>query len=333
MAFVDEITIQVKAGKGGDGVVRWRHEKFREFSGPSGGDGGKGGDVYAVGVRDILRLSKYQSNPRFEAEPGGDGQKSSMHGKNGKDLEIMLPVGSVLTNTETGEVIEILKEDQRTLLVKGGIGGLGNEHFKSSRNTTPRECTPGKPGQQANYQVELRLFAEAGFVGFPNAGKTSLLNVLTNAGGKVGNYQFTTLDPNLGAFYGFILADIPGLIEGASEGKGLGDKFLRHITRTKLIFHCISLERDDLVRDYRAIRSELKAYSEDLENKPEIIILTKTDVLPEADDLKSKQKNLARETGRRVLSVSIIDEEAVEHLKEEILKILKESEDSATMSV
>ncbi|MFA6095656.1 MAG: GTPase, partial [Candidatus Paceibacterota bacterium] len=227
MAFVDEVTFHARAGRGGSGVVRWLHEKGKEYMGPAGGNGGKGGDVYVEAVRDIGILHGYRNIKLFEAEKGGDGGKKSMDGKTGEDLVLKLPVGSVVTNLDTLQSFDLLKEGERVLVLKGGRYGLGNEHFKGSTNQRPEMTTEGRVGEEADFHIELRLVVDAGFVGFPNAGKSSLLNALTNAKAKVAAYQFTTLEPNLGDLYGFILADIPGLIEGASEGKGLGDKFLR----------------------------------------------------------------------------------------------------------
>ena len=219
--FIDELTLFLKAGRGGDGVVRWRHEKGKEYSGPSGGNGGKGGDVYALAVRDIGILSAYRNVKLIEAGVGADGAKDLKQGKSGKDVEVKLPVGSRLTNLSTGHSLELLKDGERVLILQGGRGGLGNEHFKSSINVRPKESTPGVPGEEAEFKIELLLVADVGIIGLPNAGKSSLLNTLTKAHSKVGDFPFTTLEPALGSFYGYILADIPGLIEGASEGRGL----------------------------------------------------------------------------------------------------------------
>ena len=264
VAFVDEITLHLKAGDGGNGIVSWLHEKGKEFMGPAGGDGGKGGDVHLKAVRDIARLSAYRYGNLFAAGHGGHGQRKSRHGKNGAALELAVPVGSVVTNRETGRVYELLREGERVLILRAGRGGFGNEHFKGSRNVRPLQSTAGKSGEQADFHVELRLIADAGLMGLPNAGKSSLLNELTSARAKVGAYQFTTLEPNLGDFYGFILADIPGLIEGASGGKGLGTKFLRHIVRTKLLLHCISLDQEHLMKVYATVRKELTAHAPEL---------------------------------------------------------------------
>ena len=217
MAFIDELTLNISGGKGGDGIVSWMHQKGIDHAGPGGGNGGRGGNVYLKGVRDISRLSAYKFIKDFHAENGDPGHSDCMHGKSGKDLTIELPLGSVLTNTETGEVIEVLSEESFFFL-KGGNGGYGNAHFKGPENIRPKESTKGKPAQSGIFFIELKLIVDIGLVGFPNVGKSSLLNVLTRAAVKVGDYQFTTLVPNLGSLYGFVIADIPGLIEGASEG-------------------------------------------------------------------------------------------------------------------
>ncbi|MBI5133970.1 MAG: GTPase ObgE [Candidatus Taylorbacteria bacterium] len=321
MAFVDEVQFHVKAGKGGSGVVRWLHEKGKEFMGPAGGNGGRGGDVYVEAVRDIGILAGYRNIKLFEAEDGKNGDKKGMEGRAGEDLVLKLPVGSVVYNCDTEQSFELLKEGEKVLILKGGRYGLGNEHFKGSTNQRPEQTTDGRPGEEADFKIILKLIVDAGFVGFPNAGKSSLLNVLTNAKSKVAAYQFTTLEPALGDMYGFILADIPGLIEGASEGKGLGDKFLRHISRTKMILHCISLENEDIASAYKTIRHELESYSEELAEKREIIILTKTDLVDEKT-LKAKIKE-AKKLNPDVLSVSVIDDVQVKALKDGLVKILR----------
>lgn len=324
MAFVDELTIHISAGKGGDGVYRMRHEKGKEFAGPSGGDGGKGGDVYVVGTRDLGLLFKYRHEKEFKAEDGGPGKKDSYHGANGEDLTIKLPVGTIIKNLDTNDEIQILKENEPILLLKGGDGGFGNEHFKSSIVQAPTRFTLGYPAEQADFYIELRLVVDVGFAGFPNAGKSSLLNVLTNASAKVGSYQFTTLEPNLGAFYGYILADIPGLIEGASEGKGLGDKFLRHIKRTKMIAHLVSLENEDVVAAYKTIRGELEAYDKELGAKDEIILLTKTDMVDE-ETIAAAKKKLAK-FKKPIFTISVYDDPAIKAFADEFVKILRDKE-------
>ena len=322
MAFIDEASFHAKAGRGGRGVVRWLHEKGKEFMGPAGGNGGKGGDVYVLAVRDIGILTTYKNIKVFEAEAGGDGSKKSMDGKTGEDLVLKLPIGSVVSNLDTEQKFELLKEGEKILILKGGRYGLGNEHFKASTNVRPMQTTDGRDGEEADFHVEIKLIVDAGFAGFPNAGKSSLLNALTNAKAKVASYQFTTLEPNLGEMHKFILADIPGLIEGASEGKGLGDKFLRHIERTKMIIHCISLENEDIKLAYKTIRSELEAYSEELMTKKEILVLTKTDLVDEKT-LAKKIKE-AKKLNPDVFSVSIVDDEQIKKFKDDLVKILRE---------
>lgn len=321
MAFVDEITLHLKAGDGGNGIVSWLHEKGKEFMGPAGGDGGKGGDVYFKAVRDIARLASYRYGNLFAAGRGGAGERKSRHGKDGADVELEVPIGSVITNRKTGRAFELLKEGERIRVLHGGRGGFGNEHFKSSRNVRPRESTSGRAGEEADFHVELRLFADAGLIGLPNAGKSSLLNELTSARAKVGAYQFTTLEPNLGAFDGFILADIPGLIEGASEGRGLGVKFLRHITRTKLLLHCIALDQEHLPRVYATVRGELIAHAPELGEKKEVIVLTKADTRTQAEIKKAV--TALRRKNRDVLVVSIIDDALLKEFKEKLLAMLK----------
>ncbi len=321
MAFIDEFTLYAEAGRGGNGVVRWRHEKGKEFSGASGGNGGKGGDVYAIAVRDIYLLAKYKHKKEFVAMKGDDGMRDSKHGKNGDDLYIELPIGSIITNTDTGKVYNLVNDGHKVLLLKGGRGGLGNEHFKASTNTSPKQSTPGKEGDTGHFYIELELVADAGFVGLPNAGKSSLLNELTNAKSKVGSYAFTTLDPSLGNMEGFIIADIPGLIEGASEGRGLGHKFLRHVKRTRLILHCISLENEDITDIYKTIRAELEKYDPDLAAKKEVVILTKTDII-DPKILKLKIKEI-KKLNKQVFSVTAYDNQSIKELKDELVKLMR----------
>lgn len=321
MAFIDELTIYARAGSGGDGVVRWRQDKFEDRGGPAGGDGGDGADVYIEGVKDSGLLASYTHDTKFLAENGEPGFKKKMAGAQGKDLVIKLPVGSVVTHNETGEEFELLEAGQKILILKGGKGGLGNEHFKSSTNTTPYESTPGKPGEAGHFHIELRLFADLGLVGYPNAGKSTLINAVTNSKSKIGSYAFTTLDPHLGVLQEFVIADIPGIIEGASEGKGLGIKFLKHIKRTKMIAHLVSFENEEMMQTYKNIRQELENYDEELAAKPEIIILTKTDVA-DADTIKKMKKEFEK-LGKEVLMMSAFDDESVKKIGDELVKILR----------
>ncbi|MGB8815941.1 MAG: GTPase ObgE [Minisyncoccia bacterium] len=322
MAFIDELKIHLKAGSGGNGVIRWLHEKGIDHAGPAGGNGGKGGDVYLKTLRDVGILYKYQNIKEFSAKRGVDGMKKSMHGKDGEDFYFELPIGSVVTNLVTREKFELEKEGEEIKVLNGGRGGLGNEYFKSSRNISPEQCSEGKRGEEADFFIELQLMADAGFVGLPNAGKSSLINALTNTKSKVASYQFTTLEPHLGDMHGFILADIPGLIEGASEGKGLGHKFLRHIKRTKIILHCVSLDSKKPLADYVVIRKELENYSEVLAEKKEIVILTKTD---EVDEKRVKEvKKIIAKKNKNILEVSILDDKSIKVLKDTLIKKLRE---------
>lgn len=315
--FIDELTLNIWAGNGGDGIVSWRHEKGIDHAGPGGGDGGRGGNVYLKGVRDISRLSEHRFVKEFKAENGESGKGNLMHGAAGKDLTLELPIGSIVKNMETGEEVEVLTEEP-IFFLKGGWGGYGNDHFKGPANQRPKEFTLGKPGQGGEFFIELKLVVDLGLVGLPNAGKSSLLNCLTNAKAKVGNYQFTTLAPNLGSFYGYVIADIPGLIEGAGEGKGLGHKFLRHISRTKAILHCISCENEDPMSVYTTIREELKKYDPVLCDKPEYILLTKTDLVDSAT-LESYVKLFKKQ---KVMTLSIIDDESIKNLTTELSRVL-----------
>ena len=324
MAFIDELKIHIKAGSGGDGVVRWRHEKGIEFAGPSGGNGGKGGDVYLRAIRDIAVLSRYQNAKEFAAENGEAGMKKSMHGKNGEALVIDLPIGSVVTNLETREKFNLIEDGKEVKVLNGGKGGLGNEYFKSAVHQSPTNQTDGKRGEEADFNIEVELVADAGLIGLPNAGKSSLINVLTNSKSKIGAYQFTTLEPSLGDMYGYIIADIPGLIEGASEGRGLGHKFLRHIKRTKVLFHCLSLENEDMVKAYKVIRKELEEYSEELAEKKEVVIITKTDLVDEKT-LDKAVKKIAK-LNKDVLTVTVLDDDSVKKLKDNLIKILRKVE-------
>jgi len=319
--FVDQILLNAKAGNGGDGVERWRHEKFVPNAGPSGGNGGNGGDIYVEAVRDLGLLAKYTGDPEFEAENGQPGQNGSKHGKGGKDLTIYVPVGSVVTDTERNRSYEFFTEGARERVLKGGQGGFGNEHFKSSTNRTPKETTKGKLGEKSTLKVELTLVVDVGLIGMPNAGKSTLLNTFTNARSAVGAYPFTTLQPHLGDLYGYVIADIPGLIEGAAEGKGLGHTFLRHVTRTKMLLHLVSLEHEDPIAAYYIIQKELVSYHKSLIEKEEWIIFTKKDLANQAQ-LDALQ-HFIDNTDKRVFVISSESGEGMKMLQDALVQRLR----------
>ena len=320
--LVDELKIKAKAGNGGNGIVSWRRERNIAKGGPAGGDGGKGGDVYVRAVRDITKLGAYKANPKFAAEKGGDGRRDSRHGLNGEDIFIEIPIGSTVTDLGNGGKFTLLKEDEEIKILKGGKGGFGNEHFKSSRNVAPEEQTDGTTGEVGEYYIELELLVDLGLVGLPSAGKSTMLNTLTNAHMKVGSYPFTTLEPGLGVFHNYVLADIPGLIEGASEGKGLGHKFLKHIKRTKAIAHLVSFEYEDMIGEYKKIRNELETFSPALTDKNEVIVLSKTDLVDEKFALEMKEK-FEREFKKPVYLFSMIDDEQIKDFGSFLSNFLK----------
>ncbi len=314
--LVDDIKIEVYSGKGGDGRVHFDTNKFGK--GPTGGDGGRGGSVYLEGISNIGALSKFRGRKVYYAEdgqPGGQGKKS---GKNGKDLILKVPVGTVIYVLNQNKIKEITKIGEKILLDKGGDGGRGNFYFRSPSNTTPRECEEGKPATHLELRLELKLIADVGLIGLPNVGKSTLLNKLTNAKSRVANYAFTTLEPSLGAYYQLILADIPGLIEGASSGRGLGIKFLQHIERTRAFFHLISAQSDNSEKDYRIIRNELEIYNPELLNRKEYVFLSQCDLVDEKK-IKKNIKSLEK-MGLEVRRLSVEDNENIK----EVEKVLRE---------
>ena len=293
MKFIDEATIKVYAGDGGNGVATFRREKYEPMGGPSGGDGGRGGSIHFIADRNINTLVDYRYTRTFRAQRGENGSGSDCYGAKGEDMVLRVPVGTVITDKATGRVVADLAHDgEQALVAKGGNGGLGNIHFKSSINRAPRQCTKGEPGEQFELYLELKVLADVGLLGMPNAGKSTFIRAVSAAKPKVADYPFTTLHPNLGvvrvdANRSFVIADIPGLIEGAAEGAGLGHQFLRHLARTRLLLHIIDIapfdEAVDPVQEARAIVEELKKYDEALYNKPRWLVLNKIDMLPEEE--------------------------------------------------
>lgn len=318
--LIDEITITVTSGNGGRGGVAFNTIKMS--LGPTGGNGGRGGSVYFEGVSDLSALGQFRYKKDIEAKDGTNGKGQFSDGPDAADIILHIPVGTVIHVVETGEIKEALKIGERMLMAKGGRGGKGNYKFRSPKNTTPREFQPGLPGEHFTLKLELKLIADVGLIGLPNAGKSSLLNELTKAKSKVANYAFTTLEPHLGVYYELILADIPGLIEGSSDGKGLGTKFLRHIERTKILFHLISAESTDPAKDYKVIRNELVSYSKNLADKIEYVFLSKSDMASFAE-VKKKAAAL-KKVSKSVFPLSIYDQESLERVKKVLNKISDE---------
>lgn len=314
--LVDEVTVQMQAGAGGKGGVAFN--KVRLSRGPTGGDGGNGGSIYFEGISDLNALGAFAHKNVILAEDGHDGRGAFLDGRKGEDHVVRIPIGTTITNLITGFKQEMEHLGQRILAAGGGIGGRGNFKFRSATNTSPQDFTEGSQGDKPSYRLELKLIADVGLVGLPNAGKSSLLNELTAAKSRVANYAFTTLEPHLGAYYELILADIPGLIEGASGGKGLGVKFLKHIERTKTLFHLISAESDDPIRDYKVVRHELESYGSDLVKKKERVFLTKSDTVSR-DVLQEKLKAL-KKAKIEAVPASVLDDAAMAEMK----KILNE---------
>ncbi|MEY4731702.1 MAG: GTPase ObgE, GTP-binding protein [Candidatus Parcubacteria bacterium] len=309
--LIDDVVVKISAGSGGKGAVAFN--KNLMSLGPAGGSGGKGGSVYIEGVSDLSMLNQFRYRKSLAAEDGRDGRDQFRDGHDGKDLIIKVPVGTVIHDLITPNDVEVTKVGERVLVVRGGRGGKGNFHFRSAKNTSPKEFQVGLPGERSTFRLELKLIADVGFVGLPNVGKTSLLNELTNAKSKVANYAFTTLEPNLGAYYELILADIPGLIEGSSAGKGLGIKFLRHIERTPVIFHFISAESADPTKDYAIIRKELGTHNKELLTKPEYLFLSKSDLV--SDDEIKKKLAILRKIRANASAISIHDSESLKDVQ------------------
>lgn len=286
MKFIDVATVRVAAGDGGNGRMSFRHEKFVDRGGPDGGDGGKGGDVIFTASRNRNTLMDFRYHKELAAQPGENGGKTRKHGRNGADLQVLVPIGTVVYDGDT-IIADLVQDEQSAVIASGGRGGFGNAHFVSSVRQAPKFAEPGGEGECKDLRLELKLIADVGLVGLPNAGKSTFLSVVSNARPEIADYPFTTLTPNLGVADvkgagGLLIADIPGLIEGAAEGKGLGDEFLRHVERTAVLLHLVDVTSNDVIADYRVIESELQAYSVDLASRKKILVLTKTDAsLPE----------------------------------------------------
>lgn len=300
MSFVDKVNVSVAAGDGGNGKLSFRHEKFIDKGGPDGGDGGHGGDIILQGSRNQNTLAAFRFQKEIRAEAGKSGGKTRMHGRSGKALIVAVPVGTVATTEEGRVVADLTSDGQKEIIAKGGKGGFGNAHFVSSRRQAPNFAEKGEPGEAFNLQFELKMIADVGLVGMPNAGKSTLLSKLSNARPEIADYPFTTLTPNLGVVdidkeSSILMADIPGLIEGAAGGKGLGHDFLRHVERTAVILHLIDAYQSDPASAYTTIRDELKAYSTDLTKRPEVVVLTKVEGLDEEiiNDLISQLRRVA----------------------------------------
>ena len=311
--LIDEATILVRAGNGGKGSVSFKRNAQTAKGGPDGGNGGNGGSVYFQGVDDITALMEFRYKKKIIAEDGVSGRKQNLYGRNGFDTTIYIPLGTLITNLESNEKFEILDTVSKVLVAKGGNGGRGNNEFKTATNQTPMYAEKGDKGEEKKLFLELKLIADVGLIGLPNSGKSSLLSTLTNAHPKIGNYAFTTLEPNLGVMKGLVIADIPGLIEGASSGKGLGIKFLRHVEKTKVLVHCIDIQSEDLIKDYETVRNELSLYNKSLLEKQEIVLLTKSDLI-DKEEISNKLKIIKKKC-KTSYTMSIYNENSLNNLK------------------
>ena len=322
MQFIDKAKIKISSGKGGNGVVAWRREKFVDKGGPAGGDGGKGGSVYLIADEGLSTLLDFTYRSIFKADNGENGFKKSMHGKSAKDLYIKVPAGTIVKDLKSGNIIADLTENGQTVLVaKGGRGGRGNTHFCTPQNRAPQYCEPGEPGIDRELQLELKLLADVGLLGFPNAGKSTFISRVSAAKPKIADYPFTTIVPNLGVVRkdsgdGYVIADIPGLIEGASEGVGLGHDFLRHVERCRFLLHIVDGTEEDPVKNYKIINDELAKYSEKLSNLYQVVAINKIDAIDKdrLDELKSQFKAL----GVVPFCISAVTGENLELLKHEL---------------
>ena len=327
MKFVDEVEIEVKAGKGGNGIASFRREKYIEFGGPDGGDGGDGGNIYLKGTKNLNTLADFRTKKKFDAQNGENGMGKNKTGKNGEDLDILVPLGTLVCNAESGlKISELIEDDQRLLVAKGGKHGFGNLRFKSSTNRAPRKFTKGALGEELNLKLELRLLADAGFLGKPNVGKSSLMRAMTKAKPKVANYPFTTLNPSLGVVdigYGesYVIADIPGLIEGAAEGIGLGTQFLKHLSRTNILLHVLDIQNfssEGKINDLTSINNELEKFDVKLANKRQYLIFNKVDLLDTRELEEKKKYILNYYDEKEVFFTSAVGNIGIEDLKKKI---------------
>ncbi len=329
MKFLDEAKVYVRSGDGGNGCVAFRREKFIEFGGPSGGDGGRGGDVIFEAVEGLNTLIDYRYRQHFKARPGGNGMGKDRHGANGEDVVIKVPVGTQLFDEDKETLIADLTEvGQRVVLAEGGNGGFGNAHFKTSTNRAPRHANPGEPAVERWVWLRLKLIADAGLVGLPNAGKSTFLATVSAAKPKIADYPFTTLNPQLGVFAiddaEFVLADLPGLIEGAHEGAGLGDRFLGHVERCRVLLHLVDGTCEHAGKAYKTVRDELEAYGHGLADKPEIVALSKSDALS-PEQIKQQTARLKRAAKKTPLVLSALSGEGVPEVLRALLKVIKKT--------
>ncbi len=347
--FFDHTKIYVKAGDGGNGSAHFRREKFAPLGGPDGGDGGRGGSIFIEATPNLNTLIDFRYRQHFKADAGEPGIRQKMHGAKGEDMTLMVPTGTIVRDAENGEVVaDLTEEGQQVMVARGGRGGLGNVHFATSTNQAPKESQRGEPGQERWLLLELRLIADVGLVGYPNAGKSTLLSVVTAARPKIADYPFTTLSPNLGVVgvgqiasgdeYGFVLADIPGLIEGAAQGVGLGHEFLRHVKRTNLLLHVLdgaSLDRDPW-EDFNQINKELKEYDEQLGSRPQIVVFNKID-LPEAQERWPALQEKVEAAGYTIVAISAAAHQGTEELMQftsrRLIEIRREEEERAAAQV
>ncbi|MFC7408956.1 Obg family GTPase CgtA [Hydrogenophaga atypica] len=344
MKFVDEAYIDIAAGDGGNGCSSFRHEKYKEFGGPDGGDGGRGGHVYALADVNLNTLVDFRYTRKFEAQRGEHGKGSDMFGVKGDDIVLKMPVGTIISDAETGEVLfELLQPGEQILIAKGGDGGFGNMRFKSAINRAPRHKTPGWPGERRSLKMELKVLADVGLLGMPNAGKSTLITAISNARPKIADYPFTTLHPNLGVVRvgpekSFVVADLPGLIPGASEGAGLGHQFLRHLQRTHLLLHVIDMapfdDSIDPVAQAKAIVAELKKYDKALYEKPRWLVLNKLDMVP-ADERAARVKDFVKRMRHKgpVFEISALTREGCEQLVHKIFDHIVATRQAALPSV